>query len=147
MKKKIIFGLLFLGLMIGAGARWVDTAAADEEAFAHPWAARIAERFGLNEAEVNEFFGEVHQERQAEMQARWQERINQAVADGVLTQAQAEALIARHSEMEQNRGQARDEMEAWMEENGLDHETLREYLGGPFGGGHGPGGRGMRMGG
>ena len=136
MKKKLIYAALVASTLVGVGAFWAGQVAADE-ADTHPFAARIAERFGLKKDEVEGFFGQMREERQ---EAR-REGLTQAVADGVLTQEQADALTAKHEERVAERGQHREEMQAWFDTNGIDHEALREYMGGPHGG------MGKRMGG
>lgn len=142
MKKKLLFSALAAALIIGGGALLAKGVAADETTD-QPLAARIAARFGLNQTEVEGFFGQLHEERQAQMRAQQQERLNQAVENGDLTQAQADAIMARWQEQETNRNQRREEMQTWLDENGLDFSVVHEYLGGPHGHGGVPGGPGL----
>lgn len=146
MKKKLIYTALVAVVLVGAGALWAGQVAADE-ADTHPLAARIAQRFGLNQNEVEGFFGQMRTERQAQRQEARSEGLAQAVTDGVLTQEQADAISAKREERVVEREQHREEMQAWFDASGIDHESLREYMGGPHGQGMGRGiGGGMRTG-
>jgi len=107
---------------------------------------KLAERFNLNREEVEEFFEQQKQQHQEEMKAREEERLNQLVGDGKLTQAQKNALIAKREEWRRENAdmgekfrnmsweerqqvmkEHREEMDKWLEENGIDWEVLREY--------------------
>lgn len=101
----------------------------------------IAQRFGLNENDVqtvfNEHWTQMNAEREArrtEMEARAQEgfteRINRAVTDGKLTQEQANLIIAKMTELrtqtqEELQNQTREERRAEMQER---METLKQWM-------------------
>ena len=53
MRKKILAVALIAAGVIGAGAVWAGQVAADETGD-HPFAARIAEKIGLNRTEVED---------------------------------------------------------------------------------------------
>jgi hypothetical protein len=108
------------------------------------------ERFGLNAGEVQEVFQEVRDERHQEMQAHFEERLDELVASGDLTEDQKDTLLAKKAEMWESREELmnlspeerrakmqerREEMNAWAEENGTDLAHL------------GPLGKGFRNGG
>jgi hypothetical protein len=79
-----------------ATSTWEDAHADREAAFADA----LAEELGLDTDTVAEAIATVREELQAERRAErlavLQERLDQAVADGELTQEQADALIAAH---------------------------------------------------
>lgn len=118
---------------------------------------RIAQRFGLQESEVQKVFDEVNEERHQQMQARLEERLNQAVTDGKITEVQKQAILKKFSEMKNNKPdfekfksmteeerraemeKKRTEMEAWVEENGLTLETVHQLM--DVGFKHGSGGK------
>jgi len=104
---------------------------------------KLAARFGLNENDVQSVFYEAREERHEQMETRMQERLNQAVGAGDLTDAQRRLLLERHEEMEQERLSEREsvqnmtheqrrehmqekheEMENWAEENDIDLPEL-----------------------
>lgn len=60
---------------------------------------RIAEEFGLNAAEVNQVFEEVKEEHNAEVYAMWAEKLSDEVAEGKITEAQKEEILAKHEEL------------------------------------------------
>lgn len=96
---------------------------------------KLSERFGLNQEEVETFFEEQRAQNQSQMQQRWEERLNQAVAEGKITEEQKQAIIAKREEHRQKMEGLQDlspeerrvamqeyqtEFRNWVEENGLD---------------------------
>jgi ABC-type uncharacterized transport system ATPase component len=104
-------------------------------------ASAIATRFNVDATEVqaiiNEHVATHQEERHAEMEANMAERLAAAVTAGKLTQAQADALTAHRAEMETLHEAHREQMDAFLEEQGIDKSVLGELMGGP---GRGPGG-------
>lgn len=113
---------------------------------------KLVERFGLNQDDVQAFFDEIRQEKQTEMQAKREEKLNEAVANRDITEEQKNLITAKQEEMrtemeslrdqdltqeqrKELREQHRTEMQTWAEENGINLESLRPE-----------GGRGMRGG-
>jgi hypothetical protein len=68
-----------------------------------PIVQNLAEKFNLNEDEVKSFFDEQRQEREQQMLQHKEERLSQAVADGVITEEQKQALQEKWQEMGQER--------------------------------------------
>jgi|SRR3989344_5415013 len=128
-KKKILLPLLGLATLIVAGAFAVNTVKADEVTDFPPFIEKLVERFNLNESDVQTFFDEQRVEHHQAMLQNREERLNQAVSDGVITEAQKEALTNKWEEMQQERQLHREEMQKWFEEQGIDTEVLREYAG------------------
>jgi hypothetical protein len=112
----------------------------------------LAERFNLDEAEVQTYFEEQKAEREAEREAKRAEHMSGLVEAGTLTQAQADELIALKDEaitsiqelkesgadreeikavMDENRAA----VEAWASEQGVNLDDIRPE-------GHEKGGRG-----
>lgn len=100
---------------------------------------KLSQRFGLQETEVELVMQEVRQEHQQEMQQRLEARLDQAIKNGNLTEVQKQAILAKHQELlakweagreqfqnmtpeerREAREQARVELEAWAQENGID---------------------------
>lgn len=164
MNKKFLIPLVALTI-IGGSAVAVSITKADEEANFPPIIQRLVEKFNLDEAEVTKVLEEAREERQAEMQARFTERLDQAVSDGTITEEQKQLIVAKHEELEalrqeeaQNRGnyspeewqtkmqERREEMKSWAEENGIDLSVLMPEPGGMGGHRQGPRGEGMGIG-
>src|SRR3989338_237342 len=91
--------LLAVGVagMLGFGAY---AYAASDSGLHQPMVQKIAERFGLNQDDVQKVFDEEHQARKAEMETKFNERLSQLVADGKLTEEQKQAIIAKRAELE-----------------------------------------------
>lgn len=107
---------------------------------------RMIEKFGLNKSEVDQVVTDYRAERRSQMQAQYEERLNQAVTDGKITKEQKELILEKHSQLQsqwdtesQQRQQHHEEMQTWAEQNGID----LSYLG--FGMGMGRGSRGGIM--
>lgn len=135
LNKKTLATLLALGVITAGGYFGVKSVKADETFPHSDVVQKIAEKFSLNESDVQAVFDSVHEEHMQQMQTSREERLNQAVSDGVLTEDQKNALIQKMEEHIGERQQNREEMQAWFNEQGIDETKLHEYLG--FGG-HGP---------
>ena len=115
---------------------------------------KIATRFGLNKADVQQVFDQNRADHQAERKANIKAKLDQAVKDGKLTQAQEDHILQVQGEIEALIGTTKpsqlsqstkdqikakvDELKQWAIDNKID---LR-YIGGPglhAGKGHGMG--------
>jgi len=119
---------------------------------------KLASRFNLNKDEVQKVFDENHSEMRAQKEQDYLSRLNQAVTDGKLTTQQKDLLVAKHTELETfmtslqgktatERRAAMDAQRTELEKWATDNSIPRDYLmmmGGREG--HGPEGKGMRMG-
>ena len=110
----------------------------------------LAEKLGIDQSKVQSAFDEIHEEHMEQVEAHVEERLNQAVADGKITESQKTAIIAKHEELQtkheqeqetfQNmtpeerrteRQNERSELKTWAEEQGIDLDLF-------FFGGRGP---------
>jgi|APSaa5957512622_1039677.scaffolds.fasta_scaffold08563_2 hypothetical protein len=132
--KKLLIVAVALGVFMATGVLSTGQVRADE-VNKQPFWQRVAEKFGLNQDEVQTFVQEERGQRREQMQANREEKLDQAVSDGVLTSEQKEALEVKHEEMRQEREANREthkaEMDSWFESQGIEHETLMNYMGGP----------------
>lgn len=128
MNKKLLISSLGLAMLLGAGALTASAVSADDATFP-PLVERLAERFNLNQDEVQSFFEEQKEEHHRLMMQNKEEKLNQAVSDGVLTEEQKQALLDRWEEMKAHREEHHQEMQQWFEEQGIDPEKLHTYLG------------------
>lgn len=145
-------------VLAGAGLAGASAVNAMNGANGDGLAEKLATTFNIDKTKVQEtldsYHSERHAEREAEMTAQRDAAFEQLVADGVLTQAQADALKekreAQHNErkaeresmknmtaeerkakMDEKREQRdakRAEMEAWAKEQGIDLAKVREAL-------------------
>lgn len=160
MKKKLI-ATLVLGTLVTAGVLSTGQVKAEESQPLPIW-QRIAEKFNLNQDEVQTAFEEGRGQKRGQRQIQREEKLGQAVSDGVISEDQKQALMAKQEEMKANRPEKgefrnlsqeereaqretkRAEMQSWAEGQGIDLESLHDYMGGPEG--RGENGRGMRPG-
>lgn len=133
-KTRITLALAAIALLGAVGYGVTVAVAQAEDGESHPMIQMLAEKFGLDEDEVKEAFDEVKAEHFAQMQESKEDKLNQAVDDGVITEEQRQALLEKHQNMWEEKKQERDEhrgeMDAWFEEQGINHEELMEYMGG-----------------
>ncbi len=147
-KKKIFFPVLAVAIITAAvaGSSFVsaqDTTGPDS------LISRIAQKFNLNENEVKAVFDEEKTQKEVEMKAQLEKKLNQAVSDGKITEAQRQAIAAKfgtpftikfekgkmtHEQMKTFHEKKQAEMDQWLKDNNLTKETLSEILG------HGKGG-------
>ena len=152
MKKQLLITLAVFGIILLAGI----SVKAQEGNFHSDIISKIAQKFNLKESDVSAVFEDVHKEHQAQRQAQIEEKLTQAVKDGKITEAQKQAILKKHEEMQANKPdpeefgnltveqrqqkmqEKRTEMESWASANGLDLQTMHELIG--FGKGFGRGG-------
>jgi len=137
MNKKIIIPIMTLALF--AAATYGSKAFAYEGGYHSDLIAEIAQRFNLNQAEVQSVFDEQRGEIRARHQEMFEQRLANAVESGQITEDQKQLIIERHEQMQEERASSlenwqnltpeerrqanqerKDQMEAWAEENGLD---------------------------
>jgi len=102
---------------------------------------RIAEKFNLNQNEVqkvaDDFRSEKMKTMQTERRARLEERLTQAVSNGKITQTQKNSILKKMDELQKKREEDRTDMLNWAKQNGLEGKG--------FGMGMGKFGRGMHF--
>ena len=165
MKKQLIIPILVAGLAaasIGASASFAQETTSGTPIIVQ----RLAERFGLQENEVQAVFDEIQAEHHAQLVTRLEEKLSADVTNGIITEAQKELILEKLAEMHaehattreafhtlepKDRQQAmtdrratmeqhRAELEAWADEHDIDLQYLRVFAGGPRASfrGHGP---------
>ena len=70
---------------------------------------KIATKFNLKKADVQQVFDEEHAARQAEHEQKTKDRLDQAVKDGKITQDQEDKLITKLKELQADRQAFREE--------------------------------------
>jgi hypothetical protein len=142
LNKKIAFPLIAL-TMVGATLIGGTQVLAEARGTSDTLVQRIAERFNLNQSEVQAVFDEVQQERHREMEAQYEARLNQAVADGKITEQQKQLILDKREELKRGHESMREsfenlskeearekfeaqhmELKAWAEEHDIDLSLL-----------------------
>src|SRR5688500_1654770 len=97
-QKKVLLPILGIALISTLfGANYVS--AQDTSATSPSIVQKIAQRFNLSQTDVQKVFDEAHEERMSKMKVQVEERLNQAVKDGKITEAQKQALLSKFTEM------------------------------------------------
>lgn len=100
---------------------------------------RLAQKLGIGEEKVQQAFDDIMEERQSQVETRFEMMLNQAVKDGKLTEAQKKSILERRTQMkEQAKGWAnltpqsrrdgmknqREDLKSWATQNGIDIKYL-----------------------
>jgi hypothetical protein len=104
---------------------------------------KIAQRFNLNPADVQQVFDQARSERQTQRQLALEDRLTQLVKDGKITEAQKQAIINKFNELKNNRQanidkfknmtpserksamqQERTDLQNWATQNGIDLKII-----------------------
>ncbi len=133
MNKKALATVLVLGVIISIGYFGTTHVLAGEiNTTRHDTLiTRLAEKFNLKESDVQAVFDSIKDERLADFKAKREEKLSQAVKDGVITEAQKTALIAKMDENISDHRKNKDDLKKWFDDNGIDHAKLRSYMGFP----------------
>ena len=143
MFKKLIVPILLIAALVYAGAAGLKSVKAEDIGSYPPIVQKLAQKFNLKEEDVKTAFDEERQDRRQEMQNLRNERLSQAVKNGIITDAQKQALINKENELRTKREQERSELEKWYSDQGIDRSKLAPYMGGGRGK-EGFGGMGMK---
>lgn len=143
MRKKIFLPILILAIFSLTTFGVINVFAQSSNSKHSSIVQKLAQRFGLNENDVKKVFDEDRQERQAQMQARFEDKLTQDVKDGKITEAQKQAILEKYKELQSQRFtkpenwqnmtpeqrkefmQAKqEELKSWAKENGIDLKYL-----------------------
>ena len=125
--KKTLTAALLTAILVGGAFLASQNVAAQEEPAG--LIERLAGRFGLNQTEVAEEFSQFHQDGGFRHGGSMKGDLDQAVADGVISAEQKQALEEKREERQAQREAHREEMQGWMAENGIDCQALAQYRG------------------
>jgi hypothetical protein len=151
MKKNIILtGLIITVLVLGiagAGNTYAQTPSISNENPMTSLVQKIAEKFGLKQADVQEVFDQVRKDRESQMQARYEAQLDTYVKEGKITEAQKQLIINKHKELKANMQKEMDtiaemtpeqrkaqhdakkaELDAWAQANGIDPQYLGFFI-------------------
>lgn len=137
----LIASLLLLGFITYSSS----IVLADDQTNYPPFVQTLADKLDVEETAVEDAFDEIRADQFAQRQQLYEDQLDKAVEAGVITEEQMNALMSKHEDMvfqeQQERKQHREEMQAWIAEQGIDQEALQQYMGMP--GGHHHMGMGM----
>ncbi|MCA9346196.1 hypothetical protein KC960_01775 [Candidatus Saccharibacteria bacterium] len=155
-KNKLLATAIVTGVAVtgGLGLSKVNSAYAMSNGPGN-FASDLAQRFNLNQNDVESFLEEKHQEREQQMEQNRTEQLQNLVDSGKLTADQKNALEAKFDEMRTEREslknqnltreemhtkhqELRDSFKSWADSQGIDLSLIRPL--GPGGHRHGPGG-------
>jgi len=134
-KNKKILTTIAIAAVIASGVAFAGVSAASAangngNGNSDSLVSKIASKFNLSQNDVQAVADEVHAERQQARQAERDSKLDQAVTDGAITQAQKDALVAKRNELRAQSTKNREEMQKWMDDNGIDHTKIQSYMGG-----------------
>lgn len=153
-KNKLIISVATIGAFSLISVYGISNASADTSFGRDGVIDRLVSRFNLNKNDVEKVFEENQAARQAERKTEIEEKLNQAVSEGKLTNDQKNALIQKMDEMRARRDDLRNlsreerrqkmtehrtEMQKWASDNGIDFTQLGLFLGRGLGEGNGLG--------
>jgi len=135
MTKKVKAALIGLGVVAGIALTqvgFVSAATADTNELP-PGIQAVIEKFNLNKDEVVKVLEVDRASRQEEMKAKFEEKLATLVTEGKITQAQKDAIITKHNELESNKDSnnheemktLHDEFQNWLTEQGIDDSLIR----------------------
>jgi hypothetical protein len=133
-KNKIIFPILVIFALLGAAVVGITSVKAQEVGSQSTTIVQlIANKFSLNQADVQAVFDQHRSDQRAQNLVRYTQMLDQAVTDGKLTTAQKQLILTKHQELQTNRQTERTALETWAKANNIDPK----YLFGGFGQGRG----------
>lgn len=143
---------------LGAGVAHAATSSEENDGPMSSLVGAIATKFNLDKSEVQQVFDEQRETIEKEREEKVQTELKKLVTDGTLTQAQADAITAKRTELEKEREANKDSMkdlsrderkakmeerktalEAWAKEQGISTDYLHYVMGHGRGGHGGPG--------
>jgi hypothetical protein len=119
--------------LTGIGGLGVASAATDSSA--DPKSSlidKLVSKFDLNKSEVEQVFEEQRTEKEAEMKQNIEDRLDEAVSEGKLTEAQKEAILDKLAELREEREADREKVKDMTHEERHEHmqqkhEALKEW--------------------
>jgi len=126
--KKAILPIAIIGIAIAGTTLWsTGVVKAQFGNNNETMAQELASKLDIDESKVSEAMEQIRIDHQEKRQAQISTNLDKAVTDGVITAEQKQKILDKHLQMKQERGQKRQEMQQWEEENGIDMSKLREY--------------------
>lgn len=138
----VLAAIVGIGGLSLANRASADTANSPHESLIE----RIASKFNLNKSDVENVFNEDRKAHQAEMTAKFEERLTQAVTDGKITEEQKTLILQKHKELQTERESDRenwknmtreerqtemqkrhDELKAWLEANNIPTDLFPNF--------------------
>lgn len=125
----LTLGIIFVGLLS------VSYVSAKEDGSYPTIVQKIAQKFNLNEKDVQAVFDEERTAHFADMQARWSEKLDDLVNEGKISKEQKDQIIKKHEEMHSKMLELKDltpdernekmkefnqELKSWAEKEGID---------------------------
>lgn len=131
-KQKLILHSTLLLVLILLGTNGATQVNADNNMYP-PIVKRLAQKFDVNEADVEEVFAQERAEEWNKKRQTLSEELGLAVKYGKLTEEQKQKILDKKDELqadhETQREQTKNYLKEWMIENNIDPNILMPYLG------------------
>ena len=143
--KLLLIGGTTMAVALASVAGVGVVSAQSDESASNSIVDKIAQKFNVNKADVQQVFDEDHAAREAEHKAELKTTLDQAVKDGKITADQETKLIAKLDEMHAAREKARTDtaisaadrhaamekertdFEAWLKSNNIPTDLLPQH--------------------
>lgn len=149
MNKKLIAPIV-VGAIGLAGLGAMTASAASNPTSYPPIVQKIAQKFGLKEADVEAVFDQNKADHQAAHQTLIKSKLDQAVKDGKITAAQEQAILSKLPDLQKQQEadktnfknmtpahrqaamqKERQDLTDWAKQNNIDLKTIPYVFGGP----------------
>ncbi|MEP7167192.1 MAG: hypothetical protein ABI758_04405 [Candidatus Woesebacteria bacterium] len=146
--KRMIFVSALAISIIGAGMYGTRSVFAQDSTVQSTIVQKIAQKFSLKTEEVQAVFDQERADREKEMEAKYEQRLTDAVSKGELTEEKKQLILTKHKELISNRTtnmekfkamtaqerkaamqKAKTDLETWAKENGIDVKYLMGRMG------------------
>lgn len=139
MNKKVIIPVAAFAALVAISGM-IGVSKANDSEKQETLIQKITEKFNLNQGEVEDVFNQHREERHQQRQTEFEEKLNQAVADGKISEEQKNLILNKREELQGQRESFRDlspeerkvkktehreELEKWAEENNID---IKEFM-------------------
>lgn len=160
LKSKIILPVLAIIVLGGVGIFGIERVFAQSAPGYNPSIIqKLAQKFGLKEDDVKAVFDQNRQERQVQMQTRFEQTLDQFVKDGKISDTQRQAILEKRQELKDKLAADREnwknmtpdqrkalikqqklDLDNWAKQNDIDlqyfYGGFKGHLGGMRGGWH-----------
>jgi hypothetical protein len=133
LNKKILFPSALVIVFLAFAAYGGSSAFAQSVSDYPPIVQKISQRFNLKESDVEELFAQERADMWNNRRRSLSDSLDLAVKDGKITNEQKQMILdkkdAMRADMEAERQTKKEELTAWMKDNGIDATLLMPYFG------------------
>lgn len=96
----------------------------------------LSKKIGINQDKLQSAFDSIRSDKQKEMEKNYEDRLDQAVKDKKITEAQKKLILQKHNELKKQqesyrsaKTQQKQDLKTWAEKNNIDSSYLYGGLG------------------